>query len=140
MREKPQCGRETSISCLPDVPQPGTKPLTQAYALTRNQTSDLSLCGTTPNQLSHTGQGSAASFFVLFCFVLASASYGAFSSITLSVISSLLFLMKYSCKRIQIINMQFSELLQSDHTTTTKKQNMTDTPEVLPYVLLSNCP
>ena len=43
-----------SYSC----PQVGTEPMTQARALTRNhRTSDLLLCGTTPNQLSHTGPG-----------------------------------------------------------------------------------
>ena len=42
-----------SLSC----PQPGTQPVTQACALTGNQTSDLSVCGRMPNQLSHTGHG-----------------------------------------------------------------------------------
>ena len=36
-----------------------TEPAAQACALTRNQTSDLPLCGTKPNQPSHTGQGSS---------------------------------------------------------------------------------
>ena len=47
-------GRETSM-CERDMdqlplarPQPGTKPATQAHALTRNQTSELSLCGMKP--------------------------------------------------------------------------------------------
>ena len=35
----------------------GTEPATQAYALTGNQTSDLSVCRMIPNQLSHTDQG-----------------------------------------------------------------------------------
>ena len=48
---------ETSISCLGHVPQLGVEPPTQACALTRNQTWDPLLCGTAPNQLSHTGQG-----------------------------------------------------------------------------------
>ena len=34
-----------------------TKPATQACALTRNQTRDLSLCRTMLNQLNHTGKG-----------------------------------------------------------------------------------
>ena len=37
------------------VPQPGTIPATQA--LSGNQTSDFSLCGIMPHQLSHAGQG-----------------------------------------------------------------------------------
>ena len=57
MGEKHRCERETSIGYLLYVPQPGTWPATQAVALTENQTSDLWLCGTTPNQLSHTSQG-----------------------------------------------------------------------------------
>ena len=35
----------------------GTKSTTWAYALTENQTGNLSLCRATPNQLSHTNQG-----------------------------------------------------------------------------------
>ena len=34
--KKHRCLRETSISCLLHVPQPGTMPTTQACALTRN--------------------------------------------------------------------------------------------------------
>ena len=37
-------------------PQPGTRLVTQACALTGNGPSDPSLCGTMPNQVSHTGQ------------------------------------------------------------------------------------
>ena len=40
-----------------------TEPATQACALTRNQTSDLSVYRMMLNQLSHTGQGRAHSFF-----------------------------------------------------------------------------
>ena len=40
----------------------GTEPAPQANALTGNQTGDLSLCGTTPNPLSHSGQ--AVSWFL----------------------------------------------------------------------------
>ena len=54
--EKHPCEREISIDCLPSVPWPGTEPATQAHALTGNQTGELSLCGTMPNQLSHTSQ------------------------------------------------------------------------------------
>ena len=50
-------GRETAIGCLSYAPQLGTKPTAQACALTENQTDNLSFGGTTPNQLSHTGQG-----------------------------------------------------------------------------------
>ena len=38
-------------------PKPRTQSTTQACALTRNQTSDPSLCETTLNQLSHASQG-----------------------------------------------------------------------------------
>ena len=55
--EKHQYEREMSIGCLSRAFQPGTEPATQACALTGNQTWDLSLCGMTPNQLSHTSQG-----------------------------------------------------------------------------------
>ena len=48
--EKHRCERETSISCLLYTCQ-GTEPATQVCALTGNRTSDLSVCGTTPNQL-----------------------------------------------------------------------------------------
>ena len=56
-REKHWYERETSISCLLHTPWPGTEPATQACALTRNRTCDLSVCRMTPNQLSHTSQG-----------------------------------------------------------------------------------
>ena len=62
--EKYLCERETWIGCLTYAPQPGTKPTNPACALTRNQTSDLSLCGTMPNQLSHTLSGHVR----FFCF------------------------------------------------------------------------
>ena len=39
------------------MPQQGYRPTTQACALTGNRTSNLSLGGTTFNQLSHAGQG-----------------------------------------------------------------------------------
>ena len=55
--EKHQCEGETSISYLSHTPQPRTKSTTWARALTGNWTSNLSLCRTTSNQLSHTGQG-----------------------------------------------------------------------------------
>ena len=56
-REKHQCVTETFTVCLLYMPRPETEPTTQAYALTRNSTRDLSLCRMMPNQLSHTGQG-----------------------------------------------------------------------------------
>ena len=55
--EKHQCEREILIGCLSDVPQLGTQPTTQACALTRNQTKDLSLRRMMSNQLIHSGQG-----------------------------------------------------------------------------------
>ena len=39
-----------------------TEPTTQARALTRNRTRDLSFCRMRPKQLSHTGQGSSPDF------------------------------------------------------------------------------
>ena len=50
--------RESNIDQLPLTwPQLGTWPTTQACALTRNQTSDLSICRLMLNPLSHTSQG-----------------------------------------------------------------------------------
>ena len=43
-------------------PQLGTWPTTQACALTRNLTNDLSVCRLTLNPLSHTSQGSLGHF------------------------------------------------------------------------------
>ena len=51
--EKHRRERGTWISCCSWAPCPGTKPTTQACALTENRTSDLPLCRTTPKQLSH---------------------------------------------------------------------------------------
>ena len=48
--EKHQCERETLISCLLYVPQPGTKAATGACALTGNRTNNLLSCGTLPNR------------------------------------------------------------------------------------------
>ena len=53
------CERETSIDCLWYASRPGTKPATQACALTGDRTCDLSLCGWTRNPLNHTSQGCA---------------------------------------------------------------------------------
>ena len=39
------------------VAQPGMEPTTQAHAPTKKQTSNLSVYGMVPNQLSHTRQG-----------------------------------------------------------------------------------
>ena len=49
--------RKSSIGCLLYAPHPGTKPATQACALTGNRTGNLLLCGVTSNQVSHTGPG-----------------------------------------------------------------------------------
>ena len=45
-------------------PQPATWPATQACALTRNWTCDLSVCGMTPNPLSHVSQDQTLRFLV----------------------------------------------------------------------------
>ena len=58
--EKHQCQRETWIHCLSYMPQPQTKRTTQACALTRNRTGDLSLCRMMPKELSHTSWGTEA--------------------------------------------------------------------------------
>ena len=64
-REVEKCWgeRETLIGCLPQMPQLGTEPATQACSPTRNWTRDLSVCGTMPNQLGHTDWGN------MFCFL-----------------------------------------------------------------------
>ena len=49
---------EKNIDQFPlTLPQPGTWPPTQAGALTGNRTSDILVCGTMANPLSHTSQG-----------------------------------------------------------------------------------
>ena len=54
---------ERNIDLLPLAhPQLGTWPATQACALTRNQTGDLSVCRPALNQLSHTSQGQTEIF------------------------------------------------------------------------------
>ena len=54
---------ERNIHCLPLTNAPTEDQLTtQACALTGNQTSDLLLCGMTPNQMSCTGQCPRALF------------------------------------------------------------------------------
>ena len=58
------CVRETSISCCPHVPNWGASPQPKPCALTRNRTSNLSLRGTMPNQLSYTGSGQDGKFCV----------------------------------------------------------------------------
>ena len=64
-------GRETlmwegSIDRLPFVPRMGTKTATQVRTLTRNQTSDISLCRIMPKN-SHTGQGWSGISLFLCC-------------------------------------------------------------------------
>ena len=55
------CAR--NINRLPPMrPPPGTRPTTQACALTGNRTSDLLVCRMMPNPLSHTSQGKAQFF------------------------------------------------------------------------------
>ena len=61
VREKHQS--VASCMCPSSLPSTmGTKPTTQAYALTGNRTGNLSLCRMKPNKLSHTGQGCLSSF------------------------------------------------------------------------------
>ena len=49
---------ERNIDLLPLMhPQPGTWPATQARALTRNRTSDFSVCSVMPNPQNHSSQG-----------------------------------------------------------------------------------
>ena len=55
--EKDWCGRETLITCFSHTPKLGTWLATQACALTRNGTSDLSVCRMTPIPLSNSSQG-----------------------------------------------------------------------------------
>ena len=55
-RETPR-ETETSIDCVSYILQLGTKPATHASVLTRNQTGNLLLCRTMPNQLSHISPG-----------------------------------------------------------------------------------
>ena len=60
MREREIMMCERNIHWLPPASAPINRgwPITQACALTQNQTSDILLCGMMLNQLSHTGQGS----------------------------------------------------------------------------------
>ena len=55
--EKHRCERKTLIGCLWHALPLWTKPASQACDPTRNGTSNPSLCGKTPNQVSHAGQG-----------------------------------------------------------------------------------
>ena len=56
--------RNINVWLLLAHPQPGTWPAIQAWALTRNRTSDPSICRPVLNPLSHTIQGSL--FYFLF--------------------------------------------------------------------------
>ena len=64
--EKHQSERETLIGCLLHV----SRQATQASALTRNGTGNLSVCRMMPNQLSHTAQGCLLFFNGTFIFLL----------------------------------------------------------------------
>ena len=68
--EKHEHVRETSIGCLSHMPQLGTRPGTQAYALSWNWTGDLLLCGMTLDQLSHVGQVPVYFFSHIFFYIL----------------------------------------------------------------------
>ena len=57
-RERETLMCERNIAPLPlACSHPGIWPTSQAYALTGNRTSDLSVCGMMPNPLSHASQG-----------------------------------------------------------------------------------
>ena len=56
--------KHQSVASRP-LPDWGTKPTTQACALTRNPIVDLLLCRMTPNRLSHTGQGRGLHVFIM---------------------------------------------------------------------------
>ena len=62
--EKHRCGRETALGCLSHISLPGSKPATQACALTGNRTGGLLLCRMMPKQRSHTSQGWIISFSI----------------------------------------------------------------------------
>ena len=65
-RERETWMQERNINQLSPVHTPTeTKPTTQACALTRNQTGDLLVYRTTPNQLSHTTQGKNCELSIL---------------------------------------------------------------------------
>ena len=59
--------RETSLGCL------SYRPAAQAQDLIRIRAGDLSLCGTKPNQLNYTGQGTV--YFKLFWRTILGISY-----------------------------------------------------------------
>ena len=61
-REKHLYERETLISCLSHTTQLGMEPKTKVCALMGTWTGDLLVCGTMPNQQSHTGQGTFERF------------------------------------------------------------------------------
>ena len=63
--KKHQRERKTLISCLSYIPWLGNKPTTQACALTKNRTGNLSLCRTIPNQLSHVSQSGIIHLLIL---------------------------------------------------------------------------
>ena len=63
-REKHRCIGGTLSSCLLHAPNWGSGPATLACAPTVNQTSDLSVCGKTPNPLINTSQGILGHFCV----------------------------------------------------------------------------
>ena len=72
--------RETLVGCLPQVPRLRTKcKPRRVCALTGNRTSDLSVCGPSPNPLSHPSCG-------CFIFLIHSSPW---SSVFIAAISSL---------------------------------------------------
>ena len=67
-RDKHRCMREKHpLGCLSPPPQLGARPTTQACVLTRSQTSNVLVCGMTPNPLSHTSQGRTLRFLNITC-------------------------------------------------------------------------
>lgn len=58
------------IDCVSHMPQPGREPTTQACALTRNQSSELSGHWATPNSLSHISQVATCLNLTVFYIIL----------------------------------------------------------------------
>ena len=61
-REKEREGEKHQLVAPHTCLHPRTEPETQTCALTGNRSGNLKLCGMTPNQMSHTGQGSLLYF------------------------------------------------------------------------------
>ena len=73
-REKPQCGRGTSISCPPYAPQRGIDPQPRHMPWPRIEPATLQFVGQHSSQLSHTGQGCFLADFKIFSLSLVSSN------------------------------------------------------------------